>query len=432
MLSLEILVEVFLFTRQPTRISHVCQDWRNVALDTAVLWASAVIQPARDGTLQNFLEKPAEWIKRSKGALLDIHVLNMAGGSSNLLSVSAWKIVQIINLIRPHSQRWRSVTLINPPGEHIGRLMDEFNTIDMPKLELFRVSDLRVGRHAQWTLDLGQKAPKLMDIRLLDGHIVLRRDYVNSLAGMLHLMLTRNTFSLVELQAAEEIYELVKRCPQLQSLHVTSHDDRHLFHGLRRRIKLPPIDAQHLVDFVIDCPRILASLLPLLRLPAVKHLAQPIFPHILPIIHELNSFHNLRTLSINNPYDVGRQRFTDIPPLLANLKSLESLMFYKFKAGDSPDDQWIAQFASICPNLKTMKFDWARAMRLSESAIRRVVEGRIEWGHPLQSLTIEVGSGCEEDDDLPDPSEEWLAWMKAHVPELQVLEKSWTFGHLVD
>lgn len=79
-----------------------------------------------------------------------------------------------------------------------------------------------------------------------------------------------------------------------------------------------------------------------------------------------------------------------------------------------------------------MRVDWVRALKLSEIAFQEMVEGRIEWGHPLRALTIMQNLGRPDDGDLPGPTEEWVEWMKAHVPDMQVCWQNWTDVHLVD
>ncbi|KAI9443373.1 hypothetical protein H4582DRAFT_1924243 [Lactarius indigo] len=69
-MPVELLLTIFHFSSNPVTISHVCSQWREVALSQPTLWRSLVLAaPAEEALL-----KVPEWYKRSRGRIEELIV----------------------------------------------------------------------------------------------------------------------------------------------------------------------------------------------------------------------------------------------------------------------------------------------------------------------------------------------------------------------
>ncbi|KAH9065263.1 hypothetical protein EDB87DRAFT_1555417 [Lactarius vividus] len=69
-MPVELLLTIFQFSRNPVTISHVCHQWREIALSQPTLWRSLVLAaPAEKALL-----KVPEWNKRSRGQFEELSI----------------------------------------------------------------------------------------------------------------------------------------------------------------------------------------------------------------------------------------------------------------------------------------------------------------------------------------------------------------------
>ncbi|KZP25040.1 hypothetical protein FIBSPDRAFT_929587 [Athelia psychrophila] len=157
----EILSEIFLYFRpdEQTRdtpdlrrsiilISHVCQSWRNVALSTPQLWSTIIVNLGpRDA--QRKLDCAKAWIERSRQYPLSISISCLMPNRS----AKAWK--ELLDILIPHSHRWRSAKILTWT-DYLSGLNGH-----IPKLESL---DIRIGGHSQ--KDAFDISPSLRQLRL--------------------------------------------------------------------------------------------------------------------------------------------------------------------------------------------------------------------------------------------------------------------------
>ncbi|KAH9002752.1 hypothetical protein EDB86DRAFT_208787 [Lactarius hatsudake] len=79
-MPVELLLTIFQFSSNPIAISHVCHQWREIALSQPTLWRSLVLAaPAEQAIL-----KVPEWYKRSRGR---IEVLNIRKSLASIFPI---------------------------------------------------------------------------------------------------------------------------------------------------------------------------------------------------------------------------------------------------------------------------------------------------------------------------------------------------------
>ncbi|KAL1679144.1 hypothetical protein EV122DRAFT_264033 [Schizophyllum commune] len=150
-------------------VSHVCQRWRQVALDTPDLWTTVYF------TEPSPFEKSRAYVKRSKNRPLDI-ILNLSNhehsededaidGSAvaelqpdgNLTvrprdsadpeatypcpsNISKDEVKEILDIIIPETERWRHFELETDSYEYIYELLDRLSKVGpAPELEVFQI-----------------------------------------------------------------------------------------------------------------------------------------------------------------------------------------------------------------------------------------------------------------------------------------------------
>lgn len=445
-LDADILSHIFLFglhtvdrSHFPVIVSHVCSSWRRLVLDTALLWTYIVFEarPSAEHIRPDILfDKPAEWLRRSKEALLDIEVrdvwlaFNESNGEprikdaedsedideheemkKNIKSLQE-SVRAVVRLIHPHSHRWRTLDLLKARESQQWDILDALQRAEAPQLVALRAG----GRHAHWPWTfrgfqcLGLKLEELR----LEGvsTVTVQQSLFNAAPCLRHLEVSRITFDEDDAAAAQEICSVLKHSPLLETL-VINGRPRTLFQWTPPA-DASPIVAQNLTKLQIKSWNLLAALLSRVHLPNLLHFDEDTRAEILPIIQTYDPFPNLRSLTIDNdtyalPHRVD---LSILPSCVSHLTHLERL---DIGSGDvwSPQD-WIKQLATTCPNLTTLHFEWG--LRLTEESIQEMVEGRRANSgmvKPLKDVRIVQVNDC--DDDTSKPSDAWLEWMAAHV-----------------
>ncbi|KZP25039.1 hypothetical protein FIBSPDRAFT_929586 [Athelia psychrophila] len=157
----EILSEIFLYFRPDETsldtpdlrprvmlTSHVCQSWRNVALSTPQLWSTIIVNLGpRDA--QRKLDCVKAWIERTGQYPLSIIISCIMPNRS----ARDWKA--LLDILMPHSHRWRSAKILT--------WTDYLSGINghIPKLESL---DIRIGGHSQ--KDTFVLSPSLRQLRV--------------------------------------------------------------------------------------------------------------------------------------------------------------------------------------------------------------------------------------------------------------------------
>lgn len=161
-LPVDILTEIFLqaaysdtgiYSAPPWSISHVCYQWRSVALDLPLLWNCIRIQLAKDHRTPAFLGFLAMRLNRSRQAPLDIFLSSVSREFINCIQHPVFD-----QLVR-HAERWRFLNL-----KIAGRTLQALGGI---RGRLFRLQRLDLTLYtplSEEVIDTFEIAPQLQEV----------------------------------------------------------------------------------------------------------------------------------------------------------------------------------------------------------------------------------------------------------------------------
>lgn len=429
----DILVLIFFFCLQtdpynapttPMYLSHVCSTWRTLALDTAQLWTSITF--SQDYQTEIHPEPPIhfarqqEWIRRSKGALLDIEISAVWTLEAGLIDRAKARILWIIDLLTPHAHRWRTLDLSAGRSPQMEFFFENIKTPSFPNLNAFNISHSCGDKRCTIRAFRPGSMPRLERLRT-SGLVNFDRPFIDSLVDLRHIEISALNFSADVVEGTKEIVAMIRRSPQLETLHINGPPQHEPFHWDRpTTVNRNIATASHLTYFAVWSRNLQAAVLPFIQAPAFSGYNWSTAPEFLPIIQLYNPFPNLRHIYINDSGFDCTYPISDLPGMLAHLIALEHLTIFKFNVfGGNRDKKWILKFSDICPKLRILHLEWK--LGISEDAMRNLVENRKAWGHPTTSLTLEV-------DDVSDISEELSTWLKSNVAEVFISEEDGCAG----
>ena len=184
------------------RVTHVCRNWRRVALDDLSLWAK--IRDTRANT-----KWISEILARAKDAPLDIE-----------LDAAAWPRQKVLLMIPPHLSHTRQLRFRNLSALRSGTILEIYSS-EAPVLEHF---ELKVAKSSPITLpDLGGgmpfkgRAPRLRTFSL-SGVII---PWALIPRGQLtRLKIAYITEIVGPLDASNQLFDLLVNCPLLEILNL--------------------------------------------------------------------------------------------------------------------------------------------------------------------------------------------------------------------
>lgn len=112
----EAMSETIGFTAVSKTLSHVCRDWRLVALDLPNLWAEVDLGQCQEECLT--------FLKRSKNVPLMVNIETFANN-----------IGEFLDAVVPHAERWgRLRVLFEDEGNFLSIVDAQYSTLDVPLL----------------------------------------------------------------------------------------------------------------------------------------------------------------------------------------------------------------------------------------------------------------------------------------------------------
>jgi hypothetical protein len=219
-LPTELLCKIFEYVRDQTvdafTISYVCRRWRETTISYSQLWSYISISPLAP----NFYEI---CIQRSLTALLDTIIVIP---SKYLDRADAGRINASLKLVAANSERMRKVELNFPTGAvHLLDVLD----VPAPRLEKFVCSCAELENKPREGLGMPALSPGHKLPTLFRGHTPNLRSLQLSGVGDSVLENFANLTSLSLGFAREDgedclrFYNLLRRCPLLQSLELRSY-----------------------------------------------------------------------------------------------------------------------------------------------------------------------------------------------------------------
>ncbi|KAG9019204.1 hypothetical protein FRB90_005279 [Tulasnella sp. 427] len=116
-----------------TRVIQVCAQWREFALTMPGLWSS--IEFGESLQVKGVIQEMEMKLRRASVSLLDITILYDA-----VYKPAVKNMMQILRLISPTVERWRSLTIARSTSHTAIRyLFDELATVSAPQLERLHI-----------------------------------------------------------------------------------------------------------------------------------------------------------------------------------------------------------------------------------------------------------------------------------------------------
>lgn len=122
----------------PTTVSHVCSEWRGVALQASALWTQIIVKnPCTAATI----DKTAAWITRSGQNLIDIEIEDAFYANKDSMTPS------ILAVILPAVHRWRSLKIgprcmVDLPADAHRKMYSWLRDISAPQLQVLDVGTI--------------------------------------------------------------------------------------------------------------------------------------------------------------------------------------------------------------------------------------------------------------------------------------------------
>lgn len=403
----------------PTIASHVCRRWRDYALDTPTFWSSLNFEgyPLR-------LEKYQNWLGRSKDCPLDIALSGSPASRSAFKQRSIKTIKEILRLIVPCSNRWRTLKLSFVGGKVIRVVFDRLLDIPMPSLTKLEVmggyyAPFHRPGHSKWRFRpfLRGGAPNIRSM-VIDR---LPCDYIDSRFTGLRVLEVCDAPSRDQMPSvvALKVHYLLSRLPQLHSLRIrffgyyARYTDRNDAQTLGSYIA-PPATHNSLEELSITArPSIRNAVIMSLVLPGVRYFVD--YTRVvhereiglgiccLPVIGSTRPFPSLISLRLvgtstqfdyspSDSIDPGNSRnLRHLPGALASLPALRSLTLDRV---DLEDEGYLNCLSKTCPELQWLSLAFCtgytlvelrliierrKELRKSDSLVRLAVHGMVGW-----------------------------------------------------
>ncbi|KAG9049788.1 hypothetical protein FS837_009088 [Tulasnella sp. UAMH 9824] len=335
------------------------------------------------------MEKYATWVHRSKDAPLHIVISERPLKDFTVKDVEA-----IVEMIGPHTQRWKSFQIDPASLKTIRIILDYLSDCSLPQLNYLRIVEwsngFRSPEEPEWrSLEpLAFNTPQLRKLELV-GVVA---DFDSPLFYNLQtLHLEDEYLEQLEAQTAKNVvHQLLRQSPHLKQLHLENPRSRLRFMP-QNPPSLPlitedPLTHSHLVDLTLDLQRTAYdAIIPSTRFPALRSLHSPHHPQ----------------------YDLY------LPEALSTLTSLEELGLVQFDMTQVA--RALPALGHSCPQLSDLYLYYC--MRVDLNEIRSLVARRLQVDGMTGLRKIHILGGI--DDAFPELAET-KNWLKQHVEHLTV------------
>ncbi|KAK0504050.1 hypothetical protein EDD18DRAFT_1131825 [Armillaria luteobubalina] len=447
-------------------VSHVCQRWREAAVEEPSLWTTLGF------TFHTPIEKSKAWIERSKGLPLDIVIdcttpddcegpegyededededdamYDVQDSSSAKAVADASNPVQcpaclstddlaaIFDLLLPHVERWRLLEVAVSEYESIYAVMKRLAVCPsapiLEALQLYHYEDcedydaFKPSEFKEPLLLFQGNIPNLKDLALWGVHI----DWDASLSFLKDLRDVELAYHANDVRPSLEMFaRFVHASPELHTLSLCLSGPAEP--SDRWGTDLISIPSLHDLVLAHHEPEYIQSLLPILSVPNVQHLALDFdsadYTEFVKVLlqpqagQKKSLLEGLEHLKIGGlPCDSQRQA-----ALLSQLGNLRSININAF--GEEEEQLFDALFDSakasgqkvLCPNLHTVT-----TTGISGKKMRSFVEARKRVDAPISKVLM------SERDDVDEKDEKWLS---GHLEEFEFFEPSDSEEELIE
>ncbi|KAG9046069.1 hypothetical protein FS837_005145 [Tulasnella sp. UAMH 9824] len=384
----------------PTIASHVCRRWREYALDTPAFWARLDF---RNYSLH--LEKYQIWLERSKGHPLDILL-----GGFLFYQRGIKTIKEIMRLIVPYTNRWRTLRMFLLPDKIARIIFDRLLKIAMPMLIKLEVVHNPSPTPTKWRFRpfLFGGAPRLQYMTLER----LSCDYIDARFASLRVLDIFDVETGTERASviALKVRRILSRLPHLQSLRIRAPGSypRLMDHNDTQSLNsdiIQPLSHGSLIELSLAAySRARNAIITSLALPKVRYFLDRTRSNsdeweiglgicCLPVMETTWPFPNLISLRLagnstrsSNPTDPrNSSNLRHFPGALEGLKMLRSLTLDRV---DLENEGRLNCLSKACPKLESLSLVCCTEFTLAE--LRSIVERRKTLGgaDSLQRLAV--------------------------------------------
>ena len=283
-------------------LSHVCSQWRNIAINLPILWTAFKFESHRRVLAP--VDKLEEYLFRSKTQLIELYFDFFVSDFEE-----ANKCFKLVEIAIPHACRWRRFTLFTDSLYAPIRVMDGFRRLNTPNLEYLAICPA--------SNDLAD-IPDPDDIRpsvLTGGTPKLSVMRINSTTHF-HSLPPLSNITTLTIQDSPEIVEyfysvrtfrsILMAIPNLTNLSIESSygvNPSSTFVSGLPRIVMPSLKVLRIAQD--NCVLSILSLLdaPLLEMLLLHNLDLRLLT-ITPTIHKVTPFEHLDTLALLDCYNL--------------------------------------------------------------------------------------------------------------------------------
>ncbi|KAF5389171.1 hypothetical protein D9757_003520 [Collybiopsis confluens] len=430
-------------------VSHVCKHWRDVAIESPILWTSLHFD------LGTSLDMAKIWLQRSKGHPLDIEidctspddmvievddddededeVLELTPHSDSNLELSSGEtmendtdtenrpphltqaqVSEILDIIIPVVDRWKSFVVNATFYDSLYLILERFSKCSaaplLELLEMYHNEDCEEFESfsppelsTRFVL-FGGNAPRLKSVDLWGVHL----DWDASLLLLNNLHNLELAYHADDVRPSFETFSaILAGSPDLQTLSLAISGPSEGDWGTT------PIDIPSVKSLSI-ChhePAYIERLLPLLHLPSVVELTvtppgrtQSLLAGLEYLkIDSLPSNHSARQLML--------EQLVNLQSICLNCAGDEEEFFDRLmELKSTPSEAGTPQSMVFCPHLTRLM-----TAGIDGSKMKRMVEARKQGGAPLLKVSM------SEEDDIEEKEEKWL---REHLDEFDFHEPS--------
>lgn len=393
-----------------TQVSHVCQSWRNAALQTPGLWTHLVFAP--EDAVVGFRRQQL-WIERSRSLPLEIWIDGDPIDVGDPWGDNPASIMgEIRSRLLPVAARWKWLMLSEIPIDAIKVLFENLLDVSAPALLQVHVQRREeLLTPAGWIFRAFSATPQLTSLEIGDIPVDLGIPTLRA-PSLQAVCFSDISFSPNINVAMTELMNLLK---ELVSLEVLEMEQGQIWEevdpGEGSQSTAEPFLHANLHSIINVHQKLVDRLLPLIKTPNLSTLTDISFDAY-SIICNSPSPPNLRRLGIHNGIPSGfddaalLSGFFDVFPDLTHLE----LGGFDFVNHDS----WRLLFSRV-PKLTSLQL--CVYLGLKEEYLRHLIQSRIGAGMTrLTELTV-MGRGAT----VVEGMENWEASLSSLVDKVEIM-----------
>ncbi|KAG9015679.1 hypothetical protein FRB90_004468 [Tulasnella sp. 427] len=396
-------------------LSHVCRTWREHVLAMPLLWNHLKVDQPNPRWAQ-----VAAQLERSDQAPLDISIHNCAFRKSAIPRVR-----ELMRLILPHLNRWRSLSLLYLPYKIKRIIWDNIRGKSAPLLKQIRMGpglDRMSGGRTQCSWNARNILDGFQNLEDVEwAYMGKSHKSVPTFIKLRRLIVPLGTLKLSNIPFVHLIRQILTDSPTLETLEIfngplNQEESTNAVDGL----DLPLLTHHTLRELRIEggdrIVRIRSAIVRSLVLPKLQRFADGY--HYLDAldlsscktIAKENSLPALRALSITGDLEYRAPSFHASKPFLpAAIHNLVKLRVLTLSDINFDSRRWLPNLGSSCPHLRWLLIIYCVGYDIP--SIRAIVKNRIDNDEmtPLDHLVIEPDEDAPSECKVYPADQEWFS-----------------------